>query len=206
MKAIPLRIYSDFICPYCFIGERVIDRLAEKYPLEIDWVGYELHPEIPYGGMSLSSFGGDFMDGLWQRIAPLAESYGVTIGRPSTVANTHLALEGAEHARSVSREALAKYRHAVFDAYFLEGKDIGRHDVLAEIAGKAGLDTAAFTEALDSGRYFDAVQDNREEALDNLVTGVPTTMIYGARIVGAQPPQAFEHAFTRALEGKLAPG
>ena len=205
MNPIPVKLYSDFICPYCFIGERVIEQLSAKFPIDIEWTGYEIHPEIPYGGMSLHSFGGDFMDGLWQRIAPLAESYGVKIDRPSVVANTHLALEGAEFARQAGKEALAKYRRAVFDAYFLEGKDIGDHGVLAEIAEKAGLDRAAFSKALDEGSFFDKVQDNREEALDNLVTGVPTTVIFGARIIGAQSPQVFEQAFERALEGKLAP-
>ncbi|MCA9618089.1 MAG: DsbA family protein, partial [Myxococcales bacterium] len=77
MNPIPVKLYSDFICPYCFIGERVIEQLSAKFPIDIEWTGYEIHPEIPYGGMSLHSFGGDFMDGLWQRIAPLAESYGV---------------------------------------------------------------------------------------------------------------------------------
>lgn len=205
MTAIPVKLYSDFICPYCFIGERVIERLSQKYDLEIEWTGYEIHPEIPTGGMSLHSFGGDFMDGLWERIVPLAESYEVKIDRPSVVANTHLALEGAEFARTIGKQALSRYRRAVFDAYFLGGQDIGDHQVLSQIAGNIGLDVDAFSKALDEQEFFDKVQDNREAAMDNLVTGVPTTLIYGARIIGAQSPQVFEQAFERALEGKLAP-
>lgn len=199
MEPLRLTIYSDFICPFCYVGEKVIERVRRRHPVALDWVGYEIHPEIPESGGSMEALGAGFRDYLRERVLPLAERMDVRMDIPDILPNTHLALEGAAFAKNY--DGLDAYRLGVFDAYFQEGLDIGSHAVLSKIAENAGLPPGDFSDALDDRAYFDVVEENREEALDRMVTGVPTVIFEGGlRIVGAQSEEVFEQFVKRVLE------
>jgi len=197
MKPLPVTLYSDFICPYCYIAERVLARVAGRHPLDVTWIGYEIHPELPQAGASALFLGEAFREGLWQRVEKVASELGVALRAPPFLPNTHLALEAAEFARERGR--VLPFHEAVFSAYFERGANIGEHPVLLEAARGVGLDPAELSAALDERAYFDAVEENREKALDEFVTVVPTVvLIGGVRVVGAQSEEAFEAAIEKA--------
>jgi len=199
--AIPLRIYSDFLCPYCFLAEKQLDRLRNEYELHITWIGFELHPEIPAAGMKAGLIGADSLTHLWDRVAKTAAEYQIDIRPPSIMPNTHLALEAAwELGQTPVAE---KFRRRVFDALFLEDRDIGSQGVLLELAKEAGADTGRLGQVLDERIHFDTVEDNREAGYDELVTGVPTILIGGLRALGVQPAGVYRELFDRAA-GRLA--
>lgn len=198
MDRIPVTIYSDFICPYCFLAENVLSRVIDRYPVRINWVGYEIHPELPQGGASAAVLGEALRDAIWSRVAPLAEQYDVDMRAPPFLPNTHLALEAAEFAKEQGRDA--EFRRLVFSSYFQNGVNIGEHAVLLRLGERAGLDGKELAKALDERRYFDRIEDNRAAALDEMVTGVPTFFFRGLRIVGAQDEEMFERALQKAAE------
>ena len=84
------------------------------------------------------------------------------------------------------------FHHAVFHAYFAEGQNIGSLNVLGEIVASLALDVSEARRVLDKGNYRQAVDDDWAESRRMRVTAVPTFMISGHPLVGAQPYNALE--------------
>jgi predicted DsbA family dithiol-disulfide isomerase len=120
---------------------------------------------------------------------------GLPFEPPTLLSNSRLVIEAAEFARDAGKHA--EFHRAALAAYFAHGRDIGEREVLAELALEVGLDTASLRQALDDGRYAGRHQDAHEEACRLGITGVPTYIFAdGARVVGAQPLDAFRRLVT----------
>jgi predicted DsbA family dithiol-disulfide isomerase len=195
-------LYSDFICPYCYVGERSAAPALEALGLELDWRGFEIHPEIPPEGVPAERLRQLGLGERWKGIAAFAAEAGVPIHRPPLLPSSRLAIEGAEHARRAGR--LAPYRDRVFRAFFLEGKDIGDPDVLADLAAGAGLDASAFSGDLRDLCFREAVDRHREEAEDRMVTGVPAFFLHEVPVIGARSTEQYRLVFSRILEKRAA--
>lgn len=118
-----------------------------------EWVPFELRPE-PHPTLRPE---GEYLQRAWQQsVYPLARRMGVEIRLPpvSPQPHTHLAWEGFQFAKERGRGN--EYNHRVLEAFFVEGLDMGRPEVLARLAGEVGLDASAFRAALDDRRYRDA--------------------------------------------------
>ena len=161
----------------------------------IEWMPFELRPE-PHPTLRPE---GEYLRRAWQHsVYPLARRMGVEIRLPpvSPQPHTHLAWEGFQFAKEHGRGN--EYNHRVLEAFFVEGLDIGRPEVLARLAGEAGLDPAAFRTALDDGRYRDAHRAALRRAADLGITGVPAFEVGGRLLVGVQPKEALEAAIASA--------
>lgn len=121
----------------------------------------------------------------------MAAEAGLTMTDRNWISNSRPALEAAEYAREQGR--FEPFHRAVFDAYFAEGRDIGKHDVLREIATSVGLDADGMIDALNDGRYVDRVDEDLEISRQIGLTGVPAFIIGNRAIVGAQPYEVFEY-------------
>lgn len=90
-------------------------------------------------------------------------------------------------------------------AYFTEGRHVGRIDDLVVLAGEAGLDEASARDALESGRYLEAVRADQAQASAYGISGVPFFVIDGKYgISGAQPPEAFAQVTRQVWEERTA--
>ena len=188
-------VYSDYICPSCFIGKRLADRLEARFGIEAEWKGFEIHPEIPRGGCDLESLGfsGGMADALLSRIKGLAGEVGLHIVPQSRLSNSHLALEVAEFAKESGR--FRDYHEAVFRAYWQEGVDIGDREQLFAIAAAAGLDGAELEAYLGSGRAAARLNGYLREVQERGIEAVPTFVIGDRKVVGAQPFEVLESVF-----------
>ncbi len=188
-------VYSDYICPFCFIGKRLADRLEARFGIEAEWKGFEIHPEIPRGGCDYESLGfsGGMADALLSRIMSLAGEVGLRIVPPARIPNSRLALEVAEFAKKTGR--FRDYHEAVFRAYWQDGVDIGDRERLFSIAAAAGLDGAELEAYLNSGRAADRLNGYLREVLERGIEGVPTFVIGDRKVVGAQPFEVLESVF-----------
>jgi len=195
-------LFSDFICPYCYVGERAAESALDALGLSLDWRGYEIHPEIPPEGVPAEALMRMGLGARWRGIESFAAQAGVPVVRPPLLPSSRLALEGAEMARREGR--LGAYRARIFGAYFTEGADIGNPSVLCDLAAEAGLDRTRFEAAVLGRRFREAVDRHREEGEDLLVTGVPTFFLHGVPVVGAQSPDAYRQAFARILARRAA--
>jgi predicted DsbA family dithiol-disulfide isomerase len=194
-----IKMYSDFICPFCYIGFEVFRKLKPEFDLELDWRGFQIHPEWPAEGM-LASEWRNGMDpaarqAIWQRIQGMAVAAGFEMKPPELLTNSRLSLEAAEFAKEAGvGEAFAE---RVYRAYFHEGLNIGNQSVLADLAADVGLLRDDLNLALDSGRYALRLKNNAMVAHQNGVSGVPTFFIGEYPLVGAQSEDVMRQVLQR---------
>ncbi|HEX2880847.1 MAG TPA: DsbA family protein [Polyangiaceae bacterium] len=194
-----LHLYTDFVCPFCFIAEQsTVPRLLEEFDLQLDWCGFELHPGTPPGGRPLSHlFPGVDLDALHAQTQRFAASFGVTgFSPPNRLQNSRRALALAEVAREQGR--LEPFRNAAFEAHWRRGEDLEDTATLQRLATMAGLDPDAGLSEADSPGILQRVDARQQEARRRGVTGIPTFVISSQRIVGCQPYSALATAAARA--------
>jgi len=193
-----LTIFSDYICPFCFIGTQRADRLAEEFPIEVIWKGLEIHPEVPPQGIPLNRFTPDVITTLETQVRLLAKEIGLEIKMPEKLSSSHLALLGAEYAREHGR--LEDYHAMVFKAYFQEMKDIGDIDTLVELWAHLDDDSLPFREALMTEKHASRLQSSIAEAHSLGINAVPAFVFPdGTVIMGAQPYHTLQSAAEKAL-------
>jgi len=118
--------------------------------------------------------------------------------RVSPQPHTHLAFEGFQYAREHGKPR--EYNHEVFKAFFQEEQDIGDVEVLARIAGNAGLDAADFRRALETRAYKDAHQQALARAREARIQAVPTIVIGRRVISGLAPRETLEQIIREESE------
>jgi predicted DsbA family dithiol-disulfide isomerase len=197
--ALSLEMFSDFICPFCYIGFETVRRLKPEFGLTIEWKGFQIHPEWPTAGMAATEYRRG-MDSetrrmMWARIAALGETVGLEMQSPEYLANSRLALQAAEFARERGKAEIFEER--VFQAYFKENLNIGIQGVIAELATEVGLDRDELTLALEANHYESRLRDNALAARERGVDGVPTFFVGDYPLVGAQSEQVMRQILQR---------
>jgi predicted DsbA family dithiol-disulfide isomerase len=193
---IRLDIFSDPVCPWCHIGKANLDRaLADHpdHPFQIRWHPFQLNPDMPRDGMPKrdyleAKFGGKArVDAIHDRLREVARAAGVEMDpeRPQRMPNTldaHRLIHwaGIEGLQSPVVAALMR-------AYWVEGRDIGDPETLADIAAGAGMNRAEVLRLLASDADADDIRARDEDARRKGVTSVPTFLIAQTYVVtGAQ--------------------
>jgi predicted DsbA family dithiol-disulfide isomerase len=179
--AVPLVVFSDFACPFSYVTEAAVRRMEAAGEVQVTRLGYELHP-VP---APLPDPDGAWMDAL----RPLAAELELPLRVPPVAVRTRKALEAAAFA---DRKGVGPaMRESLFRAYFAEGRDIGRIDVLVDLGAALGLDATETKVVLDVDGLAPRMDAEREAAVNAGVTGTPT-LVAGtgdeARwIIGARP-------------------
>jgi predicted DsbA family dithiol-disulfide isomerase len=209
-----IEIYSDVVCPWCFIGKRRLEQALETagYAQEahIAWRPFQLNPTMPKEGMDRrvyldAKFGGaEARRAIEERVAKAGEADGIEfafdrIARTPNTFDAHRLIWFAEQQGCQDQVV-----EALFHSYFTKGREIGNLDSLAEIASDCGLNREEVEQFLASDR---AVQEVRaEEATGHRlgIRGVPYFVLNGSiSISGAQPPEIFVSALQQAEEAVI---
>ena len=196
---IRLDIFSDPVCPWCYLGKANLDRALEaspEHPFQVEWHPFQLNPDLPREGVDkrtylAARFGGDAkVDEVHARLRQIARDNGVDLDPdiPKRLPNTLDAHRMIHWAGIEGRQT--PLVSALFRAYWQGGRDIGDHTVLAELADAVGMDGAAVARLLASDADADDIQARDRDARDKGVTAVPTFLIDRRYVVqGAQPPE-----------------
>lgn len=168
----PLAVYTDFVCPYSYIGEALLARLQRERGIEVVYRPFELWPAPSVRPDPPGRGDTDARVNWEQKVIPAAEEWGVDIARPATLPRTRKAHEAAAFAREHAAET--RFRAAVFHAYFVDGADIGRIDVLVGLSEEIGLDPMDARLALDLDSRTEQVVEAEREAVSTGVRGVPS--------------------------------
>ena len=123
---------------------------------------------------------------------------GVEMKAPRTLANSMLALQVGEFAAEAG--VAEAFEERVFRAYFSEGLNIGKREVLLDLGAQVGLDRVALGEALDSGKYAMRIKNNGMSASQKGISGVPTFLIGDWPLVGAQSEDVMRRVLQRARD------
>ena len=208
-------VISDVVCPWCYIGQRRLaaalsllpdDDAARRAPIR--WHPFQLNPDLPQGGVPRKTyledkFGGPERAGqIYARVSAAGATAGIPfafdrIERQPNTRDAHRLIAWAQE-RADASELVER----LFRAYFIEGRFIGDHEVLATIAGEAGFDSAAVRSLLDSDQGVDAIALMDQRAREIGVQGVPF-FIFNQHIAvsGAQEPDALLDAIAQARSG-----
>lgn len=196
VKATKLTIYTDYVCPWCYIGQGVVGRLKAEHDVAVDWKPFYLRPDTPPEGMELPAYLQARASSATERLRQMARANGMEMVSPSWIPNTRLAHEATEYAREQGKAD--DFHRIVFRKYYGEGQDIGRWEVLRAAAEEVGLDASVMECLVIDGRYTATVEDQVEEAFALGITGVPTYILNDrCAIVGAQSYEVFEQALQR---------
>lgn len=198
-SSLTLRLYTDFVCPFCFIAEQsTVPRLLATYELDLDWHGFELHPGTPAGGMPLSAlFPGVDLASMHAGTRRFAAGFGVAgLNPPNHLRNSRRALAVAEFAREHGR--LEAFRAAAFEGHWRQGKNLESDVDLAALAAMAGLDPDAAVSAAEDGAYLARVDGRQAQARAAGVRGIPTFVLGQNTVVGCQPYEVLAAAAERA--------
>lgn len=205
-EPLPIDVVSDVVCPWCFIGKRRLERAIALADVSvvIRWRPFQLDATIPSEGKSRrdyleQKFGSlERIGKMHEHIAKLGAELGIPFAfdrievSPNTL-DAHRLIRWA--AESNAQDPIVE---ALFRAYFIDGRNIGDAEVLAEIAASAGLDRKSVAERIASDDDRAEVQADVAGAQRIGVTGVPTFILadrYG--LVGAQPPEELARALTQ---------
>ena len=196
-----LDVISDPICPWCYIGKTHLDRaLAERpdHGFVIEWHPFQLNPTMPPEGMDRrayleTKFGGP--EGATRAYAPVVQAAakaGLSINfdgiktTPNTI-DAHRLIHWAG-LKGCQTEVVDR----LFDAYFVAGKNIGDHAILADIAEASGLDRAEVMDNLDSDHVLAETRARDSHVRKLGVSSVPTFIVLNQHVVsGAQPPETW---------------
>ncbi len=162
---------------------------------------FPLHPETPEEGRTLEElFAGRGVNvaAMNRRMKGLMDSEELPYGERTMTFNSRLAQEIAKWAESQPEGD--RIHDALFRAYFVEGKNIGQAEILIEVAEKNGLNSTEARRVLETRQFKDAVDADWRRSWELGVTGVPTYVIGGLKLVGAQPYEELERFFLAARQ------
>ncbi len=204
-----IEIYSDVICPWCFIGKRRLDAAlatSAGEDVEVVWRPYQLYPNLPATGMDRGEYQarryGDRGDRarVPRRIVEEGEDAGIAfdyaaIGRMPNTLTAHRLLDRAERMGSGAQHELAE---VLFRYYFCEGRDVGDMETLCEAASEAGMDAGEARAYLASGVDEEDMRARIRGAFEVGVVSVPCYLLSGFMLPGAQTSDVVAQFIERA--------
>lgn len=207
-----IEIWSDFACPFCYIGkkrfENALAKFAHKEQVEVIYKAYQLNPNAPkkMSGSAYESFAkghGMSVEQAKQRFKMFTEN-AKTVGLVYDydhiqMTNTFDAHRLAKWANTFAEEA--KLTDRFMKAYFTEGKNLADYSTLLDLVAELGLNVTEAKTVLESGKYSLEVRGQIDEARQIGVQGVPFFVInrkYG--VSGAQAEETFAQALAQIYQ------
>ncbi len=210
-STVRVSIYSDYTCPWCFLGakrfEHVRRHLGDEVDLQVTWMPFEIHPEVPEEGMPVEALGypKEQFARMEEYLRKQAEAEGLSILSRKTLANTHDALAAATFVQNEDPGHFDAFHRGLFRAYFSEGLDLSDTKVLADVARDSGADPTAIENVVVEGTFDDAIAATAEMARRLGITGTPTFVFESEfAVVGAHPVETLVDAVKEVVRKKSA--
>ena len=211
-----VEIWSDVVCPWCYIGKRRFENALEQFDhrgeVEVEFRSFELNPNADPAEQ------GNLEEALARkyRLSPeQAHALNARVVDAAAGEGLHYRLDIAKRGNTFDAHRLihlaatmglqGAMKERLLAAYFTEGKPIGDQDTLVELAAEVGIDAERARTVLADGSFGDQVREDEREATELGITGVPFFVInrrYG--VSGAQPPGLMLKALTAGWESSEA--
>ena len=210
-------VFSDVICPWCYIGKRRLDKAIAnlrargvEVDLEVSYKPYQLDPTAPVGQSIpvieayAKKFGGvlkaqQILDHVTNIAAQDDIVFNMDIALRANTLLAHRLLVMAE--RDYGNTIQAQLKERIMKSYFTDGDNIADIDVLAKCAHEVGIDVDVATAFLNSDECIDDVQESLQMATENGITAVPTFIFNDQwSVPGAQEVEMFERVIERLSE------
>lgn len=211
MNKMKIDIWSDIVCPFCYIGKRKLESALEQFEhkdkVEIEWHSYQLDPEAkPMPGMSVYDYlaqrkgaSREWSVNAHNQLTQTAKAEGLTYNfENAVITNTYDAHRLIQLAKTHGLGDAAE--EALFKAYFTDGRNLGDHNTLMQLGIDIGLRAVEVGEMLNSDAQADAVNKDIATAQEYNITGVPFFILDNKyAISGAQPAEVFLNGLNQAF-------
>ena len=209
----PARLKIDFVsdvsCPWCAIAlsglETALARVGPEIEADLRFQPFELNPEMGKGGEDIiehlsAKYGSPpaemirAQEGIRTRGAEVGFAF--DLEKRTRIYNTFDAHRLLQWAGTEGKQR--ELKHALFEAYFREGRDPSDHEVLLDVAGRLGLDTHRARQVLDSNEYADEVRAREQFYRNHGINAVPSLIVNDRYLIqGGQPVEVFEQLLRR---------
>lgn len=208
-----IQVWSDVMCPFCYIAKKNFEKALEnsvfKNEVEVEWKSFQLDPGFQErsGTMSISEyfmkrkgFSAAQLVQFQQQLKQMGEAAGITFNQDRTIAAETFTAHKLLHLAKEYHKADAM-EEALFEAHFVNGKNISDVDFLVSLAVQIGLDKEKACKALSDDKYSYEVRQDIMEAKNLSISGVPYYILDNKYAVsGAQPAEVFEKALLQTYQ------
>ncbi len=212
-----VEIWSDVMCPFCYIGKNNFEKALEKLPfkdeIEVEWKSFQLDPTLNPGETKTTFEYFKEKKGLpeaqakqmIEQVSQMGSSAGIRFNFDKAIITNTFSAHKLLHLAKKYKKA-NEMEEALFIAHFIDGKNIGNRDTLVEIAGSLGIDTDEARQALTSEEFDHEVKHDFSEAKNHGISGVPFFILNGKYAVsGAQPAEFFAGALQQTYDETVSP-
>lgn len=184
LPEIQLTVFSDYICPFCYVGYHRLMRLNDSYELKINWCFLEIHPETSAEGEPVTDldYSSKFWDQLMKNLKRVAEEENIPLAEHTFTTNSKDALLLGEACKQLGRDTFYQLHEKIFSAFFVDKKNIGDRKVLRELAKSCGIDDDTINNAWFSARHQQRLLENFKQAKKYQIQSVPS-FIFGERVL-----------------------
>lgn len=212
-----IEIWSDVMCPFCYIGKNNFEQALEKLPfkdeVEVEWKSFQLDPTLdPKETQDTLQYfrekkgvQADQATQMLAQVTQMGKGAGIDFDfNKALITNTFSAHKLLHLAKKHNKSN--EMEEALFIAHFIDGKNVGDTEVLISLAENLGIDKEEAREAVTSDQLDYEVNQDIMEARNNGVSGVPFFVLNGKYAVsGAQPVEVFENALQQTYKETVSP-
>ena len=195
-------VFSDYICPFCYVGHHRLMRLRDDYDLKINWCFVEIHPETSAEGEPVASL--DYPSEQWfqlmKNLESVAREEGIPIADHTFTTNSRDALLLAEVAKESGREKFYDLHEKLFTAFFVDHENIGDREILRKIADRSGIHADAVESAWQEERYQHRIVSNYQLARQLDIQAVPSFIFGERKLTGVVSEDVMRSAARELLE------
>ncbi len=201
LPELKITVFSDYICPFCYLGFHRLQRLRDNYDLKINWCFLEIHPETSADGEPIDSL--DYPSEQWQQMLKnlqrIAQEDNIPLAELKFISNSKDALLLSEAAKQCGANVFYELHEKLFYAYFVDGKNIGDADILRTIAASCGINSKIIESAWIDTAYRQRLINNFSSARSYNIQSVPS-FVFGDRVLTGVVDEA---TFRDAAEDQL---
>lgn len=189
---VPLIVFSDYICPFCYLGQVIVDFVRREFDVDVEFRSFLLAPGCPPEGQPVHGSPEDRAQ-QFASFKTIADQFNMPVAPREWTNYSRYALEATEYARDEGK--IDEFRRVVFRQYWADNLDISADDTLRAAAVEVGLDADAMLAAVHDRRFMERIDEDMEIAAEIGIKGVPSYLMAGNTIHGQAP---FDH-FARLL-------
>ena len=205
LPEINVTVYSDYICPFCYVGHHRLMRLKNEYDLKINWCFLEIHPENSAEGEPVTDldYSSEFWDELMRNLKRIAEEENIPLAEHTFTTNSKDASLLSEASKQLGRETFYQLHEKLFTAFFVDKRNIGDRNILRDIAKECGINDLVIDAAWTEEKYQQRLVENFNHAKQHKIKSVPS-FVFGERVLtGVVDEAIMREAATDLLKTKI---
>ena len=179
-----ITVFSDYICPFCYVGHHRLKRLNDAYDLKINWCFIEIHPENSAAGEPTTSldYPSDYWNELMANLKKVAAEENIPIAEHEFTTNSKDAILLAEASKTLGKEIFYDLHEKLFTAFFVESKNIGDRAILKSIANECDIDDGFIENAWTDSNVKQQILSNFNLAREHNIQSVPS-FVFGEKVL-----------------------